>query len=429
VPAEDGPTRATRGDARDARHNTTRQRSRYRPTPHTHTHIISTARSVDNNNNNTNNNNNNTMLSLLMRNDHPLAVMDAMFDDALCALERPHDRSMVRRDRGVKNSRIELGRPRIEETSRGYLITAHAPGIAAKDVTARVTRAGGRSTLRVEIAGGSAPLELGLPTKYVDVTTAPKASCIDGVLRVAVLKREAETLRVPIAATADTDMETDDGDNDSSITLSVPGFSARDISVTLHKPEDSLVVEGDSTAFGKFKKTFKNLPADIELKHISASVAHGLLKITMADPHAIEPLDIAVSNLESDATTTENSVTLVRRYVPGVSSDNVTCRLGADRMLHVEVKTPNGRAALSTSVSKNVDHTKIRATCTNGVLLVVAEPQENESHSHTLEIHVSGEHPAAIAELMPSAVDIALPAAEKPAEVEDFDGKVEDVAA
>ena len=416
-----------RGDARWRRHNATQLRSRSRPTPQKQHNIFSTARSVDNSDNN-NNNNNKHMLSLLVR-DHPLAVMDAMFDDALSALERPYDRSMARRDRFVKNSSIELGRPRIEETSRGYLITAHAPGIGAKDVKASVTTSRGRSTLRVEVAGGSAPLELGLPTKYVDVTTAPKASCIDGVLRVAVLKRAAETLRVPIASTADVEMETDDGDNDSSITLSVPGFGARDISVTLHKPEDSLVVEGDSKAFGKFKKTFKNLPADIELKHISASVAHGLLKITMADPHAIEPLDIAVSNVESDATTTDKSVTLVRRYVPGVSADNVTCRLGTDRMLHVEVKTPNGRAALSTSVSKNVDYTKIRATCTNGVLLIVAEPKESEHESHTLEIQVSGEQPAAVAELMPNTVDVALPVSEKPAEVDDFDGKVEDVAA
>ena len=149
----------------------------------------------------------------------------------------------------------------------------------------------------------------------------------------------------------------------------------------------------------------------------------------MADPHAIEPLDIAVSNVESDATTTDKSVTLVRRYVPGVSADNVTCRLGTDRMLHVEVKTPNGRAALSTSVSKNVDYTKIRATCTNGVLLIVAEPKESEHESHTLEIQVSGEQPAAVAELMPNTVDVALPVSEKPAEIDDFDGKVEDVAA
>ena len=53
-------------------------------------------------------------------------------------------------------------------------------------------------------------------------------------------------------------METDDDGDESTITLSVPGFGERDITVTLHKPEDMLVVRGDSKTFGTFAKTFKN---------------------------------------------------------------------------------------------------------------------------------------------------------------------------
>lgn len=370
------------------------------------------------------------MLGMMMRGPtmytaSPMALVDALFDnDFAFANAGERARAMKRLNENERSKTKEIGRPRIEETSRGFLITAHAPGVRAGDVKASVTTKRGHAKLRIDVEGSSSPLELGLPTKYIDITVAPKASCIDGVLRVAVLKRTAETLRVPISSTPDEGMETDD--EGSTITLSVPGFGAADISVTLERPEDSLVVEGDSKNFGKFKKTVKNLPADIELSHISASVAHGLLKITMQDPHAIDPMDIAVSSLESDMTTTESAVTLVRRHVPGVSADNVSCRLTADRMLHVEVKTSNGRAALSTSVSRNVDHSTIRAACANGILSVVAEPTKTETETHVLQIDVSGDSPAALVE---ATVEAALPSTEKPTEVEDFDGKIEDVAA
>merc|ERR1712159_239236 len=129
-----------------------------------------------------------------------------------------------------------------------------------EEVHARATTdARGQATLRVRIRGREA-IELGLPSKCVDVLAVPRASCIDGVLRIAVVKKSPEILRVPVesatgkAPSAETDDENEN--SDSVTTLSVPGFGARDISVTLHKPEDFLVVEGASKTFGNFKKTF-----------------------------------------------------------------------------------------------------------------------------------------------------------------------------
>ena len=88
----------------------------------------------------------------------------------------------------------------------------------------------------------------------------PRASCIDGVLRIAVVKKSPEILGAVESATekapsAETDDENEN--SDSVTTLSVPGFGARDISVTLHKPEDFLVVEGASKTFGNFKKRLR----------------------------------------------------------------------------------------------------------------------------------------------------------------------------
>ena len=349
--------------------------------------------------------------------------------------------NFVRDGRAMRAMRGAIGRAKVEETKRGFLISAHAPGLAAKDVHVHVTTdARGNAKLCVS-AGERSMTELGLPTKYIDMSVTPKASCIDGILRIAVLKKTSEAVRVPINATAraaiaegEEDMETDDDGDESTITLSVPGFGERDITVTLHKPEDMLVVRGDSKTFGTFAKTFKNLPTDLEVKHIDVTVRHGLLNIKMADPHAIIPMDIIVSSVNSvveEDSTKENVVTLVRRSVPGVSADKVTCRLAADRMLHINITTSHGRAVFQQSLPRNIDFHSIRASCADGVLTVSADRDESANKSHTVQVEVSGDHPAALiepaTETNPTAAlpesDEQQPVVEEP----EYDGKVEDV--
>jgi HSP20 family molecular chaperone IbpA len=265
---------------------------------------------------------------------------------------------------------------------------------------------------------------VGLPNKYVDVSVAPKASCIDGVLRVAVLKKATRALEVPIRNGADEEDAMDTEDADGMISLSVPGFGVQDISVVLHKPEDSLTVTGDSKTFGKFSKTFKNLPNGVELEHLSASVAHGILTIRMDDPNAIEERDIVVTNLALNIDQ-ETQMVLIRRSVPGVSSADVSCKLNADRTVRVDVSTSNTRATLSTSVPREADLSSIQASCVDGILTVTATRDASANQSRETRIVVSGDSPAALALEEPSS----LPEADvkDAADAEDFDGKVEDV--
>ena len=332
---------------------------------------------------------------------------------------------------GTRNERVI---PRVEETTRGFLITVNAPGARAEDVHARATTdARGRATLRVRIRGREA-IELGLPSKCVDVRAVPRASCIDGVLRIAVVKKSPEILRVPVesatekAPSAETDDENEN--SDSVTTLSVPGFGARDISVTLHKPEDFLVVEGASKTFGNFKKTF-TVPPELQLKHLTATVEHGLLHIKMEDPTAIEPMDVVVSNValsDEDVESNKKLVALLRRSVAGVSADKVTCRLTADRTLRVEVRTSHhGRASVSINVPRNLDLSTLEARCADGILTVTCERDESAG-SQTVDIEVSGEQPA---EFIDAPVETTapgeLPTTEAP-EAIDYDGRVEDVA-
>ncbi len=326
-------------------------------------------------------------------------------------------------------------RPRVEETTRGFFITVNAPGARAEDVYARATTdARGRATLRVRVRGREV-IELGLPSKYVDMSAVPRASCIDGVLRIAVVKKSPEILRVPVesatekAPSAETDDENEN--SDSVTTLSVPGFGARDISVTLHKPEDFLVVEGASKTFGNFKKTFTNVPPELQLKHLTATVEHGLLHIKMEDPTAIEPMDVVVSNValnDEDVESNKKLVALLRRSVAGVSADKVTCRLTADRTLRVEVRTSHhGRASVSINVPRNLDLSTLEARCADGILTVTCERDESAG-SQTVDIEVSGERPAAFIDApVETTAPGELPTTEAP-EAIDYDGRVEDVA-
>ena len=236
---------------------------------------------------------------------------------------------------------------------------------------------------------------------------------------------ESATEKAPSAETDD-----ENENSDSVTTLSVPGFGARDISVTLHKPEDFLVVEGASKTFGNFKKTF-TVPPELQLKHLTATGEHGLLHIKMEDPTAIEPMDVVVSNValsDEDVESNKKLVALLRRSVAGVSADKVTCKLTADRTLRVEVRpSHHGRASVSINVPRNLDLSTLEARCADGILTVTCERDESAG-SQTVDIEVSGEQPA---EFIDAPVETTapgeLPTTEAP-EAIDYDGRVEDVA-
>ena len=348
----------------------------------------------------------------------PTTAMDALFEHVMgdfashggaLATHRACGDACARREGGAERA---LRDARAEETERGYLITATAPGVRARDVEAEVeTDSRANASLRVKIRGKTYDLGC-LPAKYLDVSVAPKASCIDGVLRVAILKKMPMTYDLPVSADEDMGEADDDEheDDTSAITLRVPGFGARDIAVTLRKPEDELTVTGQSKlGFGEFTKTFKNLPAALESKHISATCAHGVLTIKMADPDKITPLEIVVSSAAVSEDAFKDKVVLLRRVVPGTSADKITCAVGADRVLNIEATTTHSRSRISIPVPRDVDYSTIQAVCADGVFTVVAERDAEANASHSVHIEVSGEHIAALAEPPRAAAEKQLP--------------------
>jgi transglutaminase/protease-like cytokinesis protein 3 len=83
------------------------------------------------------------------------------------------------------------------------------------------------------------------------------------------------------------------------------------------------------------------------------------------------------------------------------------------------------------SLPRNIDFHSIRATCADGVLTVSADRDESANKSHTVQVEVSGDRPAALiepaTETNPTAAlpesDEQQPVVEEP----EYDGKVEDV--
>merc|ERR1719498_2389952 len=132
------------------------------------------------------------MMIMPERHHHPI---DALFEDVfggfpttMMKMNDYYGMPRTMRTRSTHAARRVLRDVKVEETSRGYLVTAYVPGANARDVECSVdVDAKGHAKLRLRVA--EEQTELGLPTKYVDVSVAPKASCIDGVLRVAVLKK------------------------------------------------------------------------------------------------------------------------------------------------------------------------------------------------------------------------------------------------
>merc|ERR1719498_190404 len=132
------------------------------------------------------------MMMMPERHHHPI---DALFEDVFGGFPKTmmkmndyYGMPRTMRTRSTHAARRVLRDVKVEETSRGYLVTAYVPGASARDVECSVdVDAKGHAKLRLRV--GEEQTELGLPTKYVDVS---------GVLRVAVLKKATRALEVPV---------------------------------------------------------------------------------------------------------------------------------------------------------------------------------------------------------------------------------------
>ena len=318
--------------------------------------------------------------------------------------------------------------PEVSETDEGFLVSALCPGVRDEDLAITAEPERGVLTVRSE-KHPHVRADLRLPTHrgFVDASNI-SASCIDGVLRIIVPKvaPSSELIRVDSAGpmTLDDDDKADDkADPDEAdeagetIVINVPGFSRHDISISRKRPAETLLIEGASTAlgkFGKFRKTLTLARADARVK---AWCSNGLLTIRVVNPHtagvhvpvSATPLKLPApgdanedANEEADEEPADGEITLMRRAVPGVSARDFSVEIDAKNTLtaRADASTRFGRRrySFSTTLPKNVDKGTVAAEVVDGILSVVAAKPTPPAR---ITVTVSGDVPASL----PSASD------------------------
>ena len=312
--------------------------------------------------------------------------------------------------------------PEVSETDEGFLVSALCPGVRDEDLAITAEPERGVLTVRSE-KHPHVRADLRLPTHrgFVDASTI-SASCIDGVLRIIVPKvaPSSELIRVDSAGPMmlDDDDKADDKADEAgeTIVINVPGFSRHDISISRKRPAETLLIEGASTAlgkFGKFRKTLTLARADARVK---AWCSNGLLTIRVVNPHtagvhvpvSATPLKLpAPGDANKDANDepadgNDGEITLMRRAVPGVSARDFSVEIDSKNTLtaRADASTRFGRRrySFSTTLPKNVDKGTVAAEVVDGILSVVAAKPAAPAR---ITVTVSGDVPASL----PSASD------------------------
>ena len=335
-------------------------------------------------------------------------------------------------DDAVDTDAIVRFDPEVSETDEGFLVSALCPGVRDEDLAITAEPERGVLTVRSE-KHPHVRADLRLPTHrgFVDASNI-SASCIDGVLRIIVPKvaPSSELIRVDSAGPMmldDDDKADDKADNKAdpdeadeageTIVINVPGFSRHDISISRKRPAETLLIEGASTAlgkFGKFRKTLTLARADARVK---AWCSNGLLTIRVVNPHDVgvhvpvsaTPLKLPApgdanedANEEADEEPADGEITLMRRAVPGVSARDFSVEIDAKNTLtaRADASTRFGRRrySFSTTLPKNVDKGTVAAEVVDGILSVVAAKPAPPAR---ITVTVSGDVPASL----PSASD------------------------
>ena len=326
-------------------------------------------------------------------------------------------------DDAVDTDAIVRFDPEVSETDEGFLVSALCPGVRDEDLAITAEPERGVLTVRSE-KHPHVRADLRLPTHrgFVDASNI-SASCRIIVPKVA---PSSELIRVDSAGPMmldDDDKADDKADPDEAdeagetIVINVPGFSRHDISISRKRPAETLLIEGASTAlgkFGKFRKTLTLARADARVK---AWCSNGLLTIRVVNPHtagvhvpvSATPLKLPApgdanedANEEADEEPADGEITLMRRAVPGVSARDFSVEIDAKNTLtaRADASTRFGRRrySFSTTLPKNVDKGTVAAEVVDGILSVVAAKPAPPAR---ITVTVSGDVPASL----PSASD------------------------
>ena len=335
--------------------------------------------------------------------------------------------------------------PEVVENELGYLLTARVPGVSASDVVVAV-KTGGEHDPRADdvLTVRSAKhrhvkVDLRLPRGAASVNVADvSASCIDGILRIAVPKLTPTSDAIVVAAEPparagddnkmDADVDEEETGHAQNIVLQVPGYSRDDVTVTRKRPADELIVAGKSRrrGGGEFSRTYRLTDPHAT---VTATCADGLLTIRVVNP-VVAPFVVSVSadkmlpaadgapdtDVPADVAAAEEKekrVTLMRHAVPGASAGDfkVEVRGGNKLRAHADYAVAGlGRRRFDFAVllPSGLDRSTLRANVSDGLMTVTAAAP---LASVPVAVKVSGDHPAGLLPAPPPAPAAAAAAA------------------
>lgn len=363
------------------------------------------------------------------------AVFDAAFDDRM----------------DTEDDAADVFEPEVVENDCGYLITARVPGVAAKDIVVNLRPGVNDNGDRVRdddvltVRSSTHPhvrADLRLPATTASLVSVADiaASCIDGILRIAVPKMTPTSTAIVVAdpstATADADGTNDDDDMNEdgaqarTIVIQVPGFARDDITVTRKRPAEALLVTGKSKRRGGagFRREYRL--TDPRSK-VTATCADGLLTIRVVTP-TVAPFQVPVSadrtlqlptsaaaapaadiHAAADDNTAEN-ITVMRRAVPGATAADFKVEVTPEGYLKASAdcavsELGRRRFQFAVSLPNGVDRSTVRANVVDGVLAVTAAAPVPPT---PVAVEVSGDRLAALPAGLADAAVAALEAAE-----------------
>ncbi len=292
--------------------------------------------------------------------------------------------------------------PAVEETDRGFLVTARLPGVRADAVrveAAPARRAGRGDVLRLRAEGLEADLKL--PTAgLVDVDNIV-ASCLDGILRVVVPKVMPTTEPVPVRAgpgpAADEDASDEaDATKRRSIAIDVPGYAPGDIAIHRERPGDVLIVKGAKDAsrrLGGFERRFR---VGDPRARVDATCADGVLTVRVSEPEPAPEVLVPINAPDASETTPKedgehaaaaaaaaeaSAIEVFRRALPGVPASAYAIAADADdgagfARLRVRAETARGAYAFAARLPEGTDGNTLRARVADGIVIVTAAKAE-----------------------------------------------------
>jgi len=290
---------------------------------------------------------------------------------------------------------LKANETEVVETEDGYLISAHVPGVAAEHVKAVVEQGNdgiSRLTITVEDTDEKKSRKIGQHSKetlLVDVTSA-RASCIDGILRVAVPKVAPSEKAIPVFPESpfpeSGESNTPEDVQIGGEQLHVPGYAAGDIKIIQRLPQRDIIVEGDNKPMGHFKATLK-LPGGVHsADNISAWCQNGILNFRFEirkGEHG--PVQISVSNDHIDVDDA-NRITVLEHGVPGMAAGDINVQVDREgKVVKATGKTSGNKCHclfVIRSLPSGVSPNTVKASCVDGLLKVTASKPEPPVEHH-----------------------------------------------